>query len=289
MTCKKQFEVLNWASLFLTEHHREQMVAELLLQYHTGQSRSAFFANMQEPISADVFQQFKSDIEAHAKTGIPVQHLIGNTEFYGRMFRVNEHVLIPRPETEELVYHVIQQVKEMGSMEEPITIVDVGTGSGAIAITLALELPDANIFAIDISTEAIAVAKENAAMLGANVSFLTGDFLLPMIAKQRHANIIVSNPPYIAREEEDALADTVKNFEPALALFAADHGLAAYRTISSQIKDVLLPGGMVAFEIGYTQGATVKAMLLQTYPQCEAKVIQDINRKDRIVSAIFPT
>ncbi|MCM3741469.1 peptide chain release factor N(5)-glutamine methyltransferase [Oceanobacillus luteolus] len=280
---KKQYEVLRWASVFLEENNRESRVAELLLQHHLGVTRSQFFMNMQEHIPVEVYEAFKADIEKHATTGIPLQHLTGYEEFYGRRFSVNEHVLIPRPETEELVQHVIQAVDKVPNQN--LRLVDVGTGSGVIAITLALELPNVEVLATDISPEALQVAKANAASLQANVTFHQGDFLEPLNYQQKTVDIIVSNPPYIAESEREELSDTVKLYDPDLALFAEDDGLAAYKKIIKQAKSVLKEDSLIALEIGYTQGEAVKKLLLDSFPQSEVKLIQDINGKNRIIIA----
>lgn len=182
---------------FLEKNNRETRVAVLLLQHHLNVSRTQYFAQMREDIPQHIIEKFRADVVKHAETGIPIQHLMGYEMFYGRKYSVNENVLIPRPETEELVLHVMEHAPK----DKPITIVDVGTGSGVIAITLALELPNADVYAIDISPDALGMAKKNAEDLAANVTFLQGDFLDPFVKQGLRADIIVSNPPYIAEEE----------------------------------------------------------------------------------------
>ncbi|AIF44679.1 peptide chain release factor N(5)-glutamine methyltransferase [Virgibacillus sp. SK37] len=284
MNQMKQYEVLQWASLFLEKHHREQRVAELLLQHHLNFSRNAFFMNMRESLEPDIIQAFKRDIEKHAETGIPIQHLMGYEMFYGRKFEVNEHVLVPRPETEELVQHVSNYIATT-SYENPIRIVDVGTGSGIIAISLALEIPNALVYATDISQEALQVARTNATTHQAQVSFYQGNFLQPIIDQGIKADVIVSNPPYIPRSEEETLADTVKNFDPDMALYAEENGLAAYKEIISQSTSVLKFDGYIAVEIGQAQSEAVSEIIQKSYPQSKRNTIQDINGKDRIVTA----
>lgn len=274
----KQYEVLNWASLFLEKHNRETNVAEILLLHYLNVSRSKFYMMMHDPIPVNILANFEAAILEHVEAGIPVQHLTGYEMFYGRKFYVNKNVLIPRPETEELVQHVIESVSR-----QPLNIVDVGTGSGIIAITLALELPHATIFATDISKPALLIAQRNAEQLGANVTYLEGDLLQPVIDENIHADIIVSNPPYIARSEKVLLSDTVKNFDPELALFADENGLAAYRRIIKQSKQVIRAHTKLAFEIGYTQGDAVCSLIKNSYQTSETDIIQDINKKDRIV------
>lgn len=276
----KQYEVLNWASIYLEKHNREPRVAEILLQHYLNVSRSKFFTMMQDPIQDMTLANFEAAILEHVEAGIPVQHLTGYEMFYGRKFHVDKRVLIPRPETEELVQHVIQMASR-----EPITIVDVGTGSGVIAITLALELAHASVYATDISKEALSVAKYNAEQLQAKVTFLEGDFLQPFIDENLKADVIVSNPPYIAKADEPFLSDTVRNFDPKLALFANDNGLAAYSKIIEQSQQATESNARLAFEIGYTQGDTVSLLIKNVFPIGEVKTIRDINKKDRIVTA----
>ena len=279
----KQYEVLKWASLFLEENDREARVAELLLQHHLGLTRSAFFANMRETIPSEVYQAFQTDLEKHANTGIPLQHLTGYEEFYGRRFQVNESVLIPRPETEELVQHTIRAVTSRENQK--VRIVDAGTGSGIIAITLALELPEAEVIATDISPEALQVAQTNAARLGATITLMEGDFLQPLTDEQLPVDILVSNPPYIAETEREELHDTVKNFDPELALFAADDGLAAYKKMMKQATTLMNRNGLIAFEIGHKQGEAVKRLVEESFPGSNAEIVQDINGKNRIIMA----
>lgn len=276
----KLHEVLSRASLFLKEHHREPRVAELLLQHYLGVSRSIFFTMLHESVPDQVAIPFQRALEKHAETGVPIQHITGYASFYGREFHVNEHTLIPRPETEELVQNIIENAPE-----QPHTIVDVGTGSGIIAITLALELPDAEVYASDISGEALTVARGNAEQLGADVHFLQGNFLKPFISQKRTADIIVSNPPYISRSEETYLTDTVKKFDPGLALFAEEEGLAAYKKIIADVPKAAKPAAFIFFEIGHGQGEPVSALLKKQLPVSDIEVIKDINKKDRILKA----
>lgn len=279
----KQYEVLNWASSFLKEHNCEELIAEILLQYYLNVTRSTFYMNMQEPVPGKVIEQLQKDIQRHAETGVPVQHLTGYEYFYGRKFFVNEYTLIPRPETEELVLYVIEEVKK-AKYKDPI-IVDIGTGSGVIAVSLAKEIPSATVYATDISKEALNLAKKNANEHQANVTFLEGDFLEPILAQDINPDIIVSNPPYIAKTDRSTLSRTVKDFDPELALFAEEDGLAAYQQITSLSTKLSSPPQLIAYEIGYQQGKAVSKIIKECYPQSQTAVIQDINKRDRIVSA----
>jgi release factor glutamine methyltransferase len=280
------YEVLRRASLFLEKYDRESKVAELLLQHHLQVSRAAFYAMMRDPVPEAIIKRFDADIKKHAETGVPIQHLTGTAEFYGRSFLVNENVLIPRMETEELVQHVINEAENMEQpTDSPPTIIDVGTGSGVIAISLNLELESAAVFATDISSKALGTAKQNAEKLKSNVTFMQGDFLQPFIKQNMKADVIVSNPPYIARKEKPLLADTVKDFDPEVALFADENGLLAYRKIIEQSKSAIKESGLLVFEIGREQGETVLQLIKNIYPESTVKIIKDINGKDRIVSA----
>jgi release factor glutamine methyltransferase len=278
----KQYEVLKWASLFLEKHDREPRVAEILLQHYLEVSRSKFYMMMQDSVADSIIAKFKEDIKKHAETGIPVQHLTGVESFYGREFLVNQIVLIPRPETEEIVQYLINAT-ERDYDGQALTIVDVGTGSGAIAISLALELPHATVYATDISPDALHVAMENAERLNAKIHFLEGNFLQPIIDEGIQADIIVSNPPYIAKTEK--LSDTVQNFDPDLALFADENGLAAYKQIINQAQLAVKQNTTLAFEIGYTQAESVSSIIEHTFPTSKVQTIQDINGKDRIIAA----
>ncbi|WP_074599876.1 peptide chain release factor N(5)-glutamine methyltransferase [Sediminibacillus halophilus] len=276
-------EALRWASLFLQEHDREPRVAEILLQYHTGLERAGFLAAQRELLPKETDDQFIADVEAHGETGIPVQHLTGTEAFYARDFLVNKHVLIPRPETEELVLGVLEYARELG--EESVRLVDVGTGSGVIAITLKLEKPSWEVAATDISEQALQVAKQNADRLGAEIDFQQGDFLQSVVELQGQVDIIVSNPPYIAHQEKASLNETVKNFDPALALFAEKEGLAAYYKIIDQACYLLASPGLIAFEIGHQQGEQVAELIRSRFSGASIEVRKDINGKDRMVFA----
>ncbi|GIO24737.1 peptide chain release factor N(5)-glutamine methyltransferase [Oceanobacillus sp. J11TS1] len=283
MNQTKIYEVLNWASLFLQEANREPKVAEILIKHHLGLSKQEWLVSLREPVPEDKLEIIKADIKKHAETGIPVQHLTGYEEFYGRSFQVNEHVLIPRPETEELVLAVKEYLTRK---KEHVRIADIGTGSGVIAITLALEVDNAEVFATDISDEALQVAKQNAEKLDAAVSFLQGNFLSPLMNEMTPFDVIVSNPPYIAKSEASELSDTVRDFDPALALFAEADGMAAYHRIIDQMKQMpLTKETLLAFEIGYTQGELVKKCIQQVFPASHVEIKQDINGKNRMVLA----
>ncbi|MCT1576647.1 peptide chain release factor N(5)-glutamine methyltransferase [Oceanobacillus kimchii] len=279
----KCYEVLQRASLFLEKAGREPKVAEILLLHHLQITKEKLLMRWRDSIDKNTIEAFEKDIFTHVETGVPVQHLTKVEHFYGREFEVNQHVLIPRPETEELVQQVIQQAH---TMDKPLTIVDVGTGSGVIAITLALELAGSRVFATDISDKALSVAKRNAQALQAEVTFLEGNFLEPFLGLNQTADIVVSNPPYIPSSKSEELQDTVKNFDPELALFAENNGLAAYHAILRQMQTMKLSEqSILALEIGFDQSAAITNMIRQNLPSREVCTIKDINEKDRILLA----
>ena len=187
--------------------------------------------------------------------GEPIQYIIGETEFYGLPFHVTRDVLIPRPETE----HLVEKVLSLAVRFPATRIVDVGTGSGAIAVTLAHKLPQARITAVDLSARALAVAEGNAKRNGVDLRFLEGDLLAP-VAEERF-DIVVSNPPYVAATDRDTLSVEVREYEPALALFAGDDGLEIYRRLIPAAFAVLVPGGFLLLEIGFGQSPIIAALI----------------------------
>ncbi|KAB8127174.1 peptide chain release factor N(5)-glutamine methyltransferase [Gracilibacillus oryzae] len=285
MTATTIYEALKWASSFLENASREPKVAEILIKHELSMTQAQLISSLRENMASHTFRSYKAKIELHAQTGIPVQHLTGEETFFDRTFQVNADVLIPRPETEELVDHAIQTVKKKDWTD--LTCVDVGTGSGIIAITLALELGDTveKMYATDISDSALMIAKKNAGILNAPVDFFQGNFLSPLIDQGIKADILVSNPPYIDRGEIGQMADTVKNFDPELALFAENKGLLAYETILEQAKAILTEEAVILFEIGYQQGEAVTDIIHSTFSKSNVQVLKDINGKDRVVLA----
>lgn len=180
----KIFEALKWASSFLREHGREENIGEMLLCHYLDLSRAQLLAEIREELPPDVKEKFVSAMEK-VVSGVPVQHIMGYEEFYGRKFLVNEEVLIPRPETEELVQGLLARMGRLYPATDVIKIVDVGTGSGAISVTLALESNRLDVMTVDIAKASIDVAQENAARLGAKVRFIEGDLLGPLIEEEK--------------------------------------------------------------------------------------------------------
>lgn len=291
MKAMKVYEALNWASSFLKKNDRDENAGELLLRHHMKLDRAQLFSRMQEMMPMETQSSFIFNVHKHV-AGIPVQYLMGKEEFYGRSFFVSEEVLIPRPETEELVVGVLDRVKKHfangnASADEKLSVVDVGTGSGAIAITLALENSLLNVHATDIAGESLEVAMDNAEALGAEVSFLQGDLLLPFIEQDIKVDVVVSNPPYIPQKEYEGLSTVVKDFEPYRALVGGVSGLEFYERFMDELPKVLKERAIVAFEVGMGQGEAVKVLLEKTFPQSAVEVVLDINGKDRMVFAMI--
>jgi release factor glutamine methyltransferase len=257
--------------------------SEVLLLHVLGKDRTWLAANRHRGLSHEDLQQWWELIERR-KQGEPIQYITGETEFYGLPFRVTSAVLIPRPETEHLVEEVLKRAKQprvpqvplgtgeadalssSGPRPPTIRILDIGTGSGCIAIALAHHLPQAEITAIDISPDALDLARQNAAMNGVadRIRFLEGDLLAPIAIAQvpgETFDIIVSNPPYVPTADRPSLSIEVRDHEPALALFAGPDGLGIYRQLIPAAFAALVPGGFLFLEIGYGQSAAIEELL----------------------------
>ncbi|MFC0475855.1 peptide chain release factor N(5)-glutamine methyltransferase [Robertmurraya beringensis] len=280
---KKVFEALAWASSFLKEQGRDENAGELLLRHYMNMSRSCLLASLHDVVEEAIWEQFVESVKKHGE-GMPVQYMIGYEEFYGRRFSVNQEVLIPRPETEELVYGALDRIKRLFG-EEQVQLVDIGTGSGAIAITMKLECPALQVTATDIAEASLEVARKNAEELGAKVEFLQGDLLLPFIESGAKFDVILSNPPYIPLGDEKEMSVVVTKHEPHRALFAGKDGLDLYRRFMNELPQVIKNKALVGFEIGAGQSEAVSGMLRETFPTALVEVVYDINGKDRMVFA----
>lgn len=280
------YEALNWASSFLKEKGRDENAGEIMLRHLTGMSRAQLFANMREDLAEDVWLEFERYVLKHGE-GIPIQYLLGFEEFYERRFDVSPAVLIPRPETEELVLGALQRMKRhFGDRgDATVKVLDVGTGSGAIGVTVKLENPTARVVLSDLSSDALEVAKGNAAQLGADVEFVHGDLLQPFILEGETFDVVLSNPPYIPEGDRAWMSVVVKEHEPESALFAGEDGLDLYRRFMDELPLVLRKRALVGFEVGVGQGEVVAGMLRETFPHARVEVVNDINGKDRMVFA----
>ena len=231
------------------------------------------FALQQEVTEEE--EVFVKGIFQQLATHKPAQYIIGQADFYGMQLKVDERVLIPRPETEELVELILAE-----NPETNLSVLDIGTGSGAIALALAKNRPDWSVTAADISQDALDLASENAKNQKLNIFFKKSDCFAEISEKY---DIIVSNPPYIAREDESEVGLNVFHSEPHLALFADEDGLAIYRRIAEDAKDYLTDGGKIYLEIGYKQGQSVPAFFRKHLPEKRVRTLRDQFGQDRMV------
>ena len=231
------------------------------------------FALQQEVTEEE--KQFVEEIFKKLAAHIPAQYIIGHAEFFGMQLKVDERVLIPRPETEELVELILSE-----NLKDNLKVLDIGTGSGAIALALAKNRPDWSVTAADISQDALDLSLENANAQNLNLSFIKSDCFSEISSKY---DIIVSNPPYISREDQEEVGLNVLHSEPHLALFADEDGLAIYRRIAEDSKDYLNDGGKIYLEIGYKQGQSVPALFMENLPEKRVRTLKDQFGQDRMV------
>ncbi len=234
-------------------------------------------------IDAKKFSEALSEL----KTGKPFQQILGETEFYGMKFFVNEHVLIPRPETEELLELAINKIQEKSKKNQGLKILDIGTGSGIIPIVLKKYFPEAEVSSIDISKDALEIAKKNAEFHKVEINFVNKDYLNEVFDSSQTDNevydIIISNPPYIGIEENVDIEDSVKGFEPNLALFSpTSDALIFYRKIAEDCKNHLFENGMVFLEINQKLGKETLELFLNF---SESVLLKDISGNDRMIFA----
>jgi release factor glutamine methyltransferase len=250
--------------------------AELLLLDVLQINKTDMLTNWNETFPEDKRKIWLEHLHRKA-SGEPLQYIIGTQEFYGYTFQVNRHVLIPRPETELLVEAIIQYGSFLFESRIP-QVADIGTGSGAIAISIAKNRPFWQISACDISEDALAVAKKNelAHQLTTPIQWVHGNLLIPFMADHKDIDILVANLPYIPIHDLPHLQTEVKDHEPALALFAGDDGLDVYRRLIIQLRSLAKLPFLIGFEIGIHQDEKVIAMLRELYPWDELKVIPDL-------------
>jgi release factor glutamine methyltransferase len=249
-------KVIGWIQTDLQRRGIEsaRLDADLLVAHALAQKRIALYLDLDRPLEDAELSAVRKLVERR-RTFEPVAYILGEREFYGRAFEVTPSVLIPRPDTETLVEEALRAVKRDAL---PGRLLDLCTGSGAIALTLAAELPDRELLATDLSAEALAVAARNAQRLGvaARVSFAQGDLFAALPAGERFAAITV-NPPYIGSDELPTLAPDVRDHEPRLALDAGADALSFYRRIALQAGGALAVGAQLLVEVGYTQAEQV--------------------------------
>jgi release factor glutamine methyltransferase len=274
------------------------LTAEVLLMHATGRDRAWLFAHPDEILDAEVAQKYFAAIERRV-AGEPTQYITGRQEFWGLEFEVAPPVLIPRPETEHVMEAVLARLGERGlkidmktgAPRETMYVADVGTGSGCLAVALAYELPHAKVYATDISAPALEIAKRNAERNGVadRVTFIEGDLLKPFLAAEsalpREFDVIVSNPPYIGRDEELTLEREVRDHEPHSALFAGATGLELYGPLVEQAGALLKDRGILALELGHDSADYVRDLFDKQSGWTNVAVTIDLAGIPRVLAA----
>ena len=238
-----------------------------------------FYTRMNDDIDEPLRHRIQEALNQYIDLHIPIDYILGYRYFFGYKFYVNEHVLIPRNETEELVEHVLMN---MDDMSPPLKLLDLGTGSGCIGITIKKEYSDVEVTLADISEDALKVAQQNAHQLNVDVSIVTSNWFSNIKGKY---HVIVCNPPYIP--EEEAVGDTVDK-EPSLALFGGKSGLHHYETVLSQAQKFLHDGGFIAFEHGYDQKQALHQLIHTYMKYATIETMQDLQGKDRM-TIVYPS
>ena len=277
---RKEWKIRATARLSGTES--PALAVTLLLCHVLGIDKVALIAHSEEEIPPRAEAELDALLERRL-AGEPVAYLLGRREFYGRDFSVNSHTLIPRPETE----HLIEAALEFFQGREEICFLDLGTGSGCIAVTLAAERPSWHGTAVDISSGALEVAGANAGAHGVSdrVRFLQADFTKPMPLVGEGFDLVISNPPYISEEEYAALDDGVRNFEPRSALVPGPEGLEHPRAVEAAARALLKEGGLLLMEHGHLQGEACRALCPDAY-WMDTRTGLDLAGKDRFLFAV---
>src|SRR5438067_58366 len=242
----------------LSDTSNPRLDAETLLMHVLKRERSYLYTHPEFELACGELTRYYEAVSERAQ-GVPLQYITGHQEFWGLNFKVTPAVLIPRPETE----HSVEAVLEIAKQVEAPRIIDVGTGSGCIAIALASELAQAEVHAVDISSDALAVAVENAQRLGFDhrLHFAQSDLLARYVDAGEYFDIVVSNPPYVGSNEPEKVQREVREHEPRVAVFGGPTGLELYIRLIPQARAVLKRGGWLVMEIGYSAEAQIRAML----------------------------
>lgn len=281
-------KILKWTENFFAERGIEssRLDAEVLLAHVLNKERIYLYVHFDEPLQAGELASFRELVKKRAAR-IPVAYLTGEREFMGLKFKVSKDTLIPRPDTEILVQAAVDALTKIGGNE--IHFADIGTGSGAIALSILKFIPAATAETVDIAAGALKIAKENAVNLGVadRITFHNGDLLAPLTKGSNSYSAIISNPPYIPQKDIATLAPEVKNAEPLTALAGGEDGLDFYRRLTADAPQLLIAGGFIALEVGINQAAAVAA-LAKNNPLINAdtvKIIKDYAGIERVVMA----
>ncbi|MDA3932275.1 MAG: peptide chain release factor N(5)-glutamine methyltransferase [Tenericutes bacterium] len=275
-------QVLEKGKKLTRKHNKETSATELLLLHFSKLEPTDLYLKFDDKMPETEANAFYEGLNLYLDKNIPVQQIIGSVYFYGHKFKVSNQALIPRFETEELVANVLILYDEYFEKQK-VSLVDVGTGSGCLAIALAKEEPNFNVTATDISNEALDLAKENAELLGVDIDFYQGDMIQPILGQK--FDILVSNPPYIPTNEE---VDTlILDNEPHIALFGGVDGLFFYRQIIKDSKKILKDKAIIAFEHAYDKLDELQAIARETYPNAKISTVKDMQNLDRMTFIII--
>lgn len=267
-------QLLKVSSTKAFEHDMEAEAVKLLLLELSGFTPTEFYLNVKKDVPKDFIEFFNEKLALYLIDKVPVQHILGFSYFFGRKFKVNNNTLIPRAETEQLVEHVLMAYDDLFS-NKSVDVVDLGTGSGCIAITLKLEEDLMNMRAYDISIDALEVAKENSEILGANVRFGVSNWFSAIDSK---FDIIVANPPYIPKTE---VVENIVQKEPSVALYGGEEGLDYYIEILKNAPKFLKEKAFIAFEHGYQQRQAIYNIAKRYFPDAKIVQLEDLAGKDR--------
>ncbi len=280
-------DVLKEATRFLESHGiiHARGNAEQLLSYVLESDRIGLYLNFEQPLSENERKIYKQLLRKRSQQE-PLQYLVGRTEFMSLPFRVRPGVLIPRPETEILVEKTIEQIEKRFNSGKPVTCLDIGTGSGNIAVSLAYQLRNVHVVAVDRDKDTLAVAKENAGINGVGDCI---EFILLNIMDEnsigkisQRFDIVVSNPPYVSAEAYEQLPEEIRMYEPKIALDGGRDGLQFYRRLVQILPELLEKDGLVLFEIGADQGNPVKTIFEGSFLK-HIEIIKDLAGRDRVV------
>lgn len=270
-------EVLARASSFLEQNQLEGHMIEYVFLQRKHWNKTDYLLHMHEPITAEDQKQIDEDM-AKLLTHYPPQYLIGNEVFLDYRLKVTPDTLIPRPETEELVEKCLKLTQKQAN--QALKVVDVGTGTGAIAISLKDKRPTWQVSAVDLSSAALEVAQENAQQIGVSLEFILSDCLDEVVGP---IDVLISNPPYISKDEYELMDVSVREFEPKMALFAENNGLAIYEKLAKQAQSKLAKDGKIFLEIGFMQGSAVKELFRAAFPKKQVSIHQDLFGNDRMI------
>lgn len=274
-------EALRINEQYALDNNKEDSGVKLLLLHFSKKSSTNLILDMDQEMPEDIYNDFLYGVDRYITKNIPVQHILGYEYFYGHKFIVNSDVLIPRYETEELVAHVLMYYDEVFD-GKTVDVLDIGTGSGCLAVTLDVEEQHMNVTATDISNEALETAKVNNKNLKGNVTFHQGDLFEPV--QDKKYDIIVSNPPYIPQGE--FVEDLVVNNEPSVALFGGEDGLYFYRLIIEQAQNYVNDTFIIAFEHAYDKAKELRKLIQKNFKDVDIIQKKDMQGKDRMTFII---